>query len=434
MRVLLVSDNYLPNRDGVATSVVSLATGLRELGHDVAVIAPRAASSTPTADYPTHLVPSFPTGQGGYRFASPSPRALGRVIRAHRPDVVHIHTLGSLGLLAAAHCRRAGLKCVLTWHTDLLAYRKPYPLLNLAIPIMYAGSVLPSKKAEVARTLGRTAVAATVQGDASPRYREMLAEVLTLFHRIIVPSVKSSAAVLEMAPDRAPRVIPTAAVRHGPLGSQAVRELQAVQERIHHGDSVISCVGRLSGEKNTQALLHALSRHVLPAVPDARLNLIGDGGQRRAYQRLTDRLGISHAVAFAGSVSPELVGPLLASSALLAHPSLTETQGMVITEAALSGVPAVVLDAGLAGVVQDGDTGYVTTSEPCFADAVVQLLERPDVRHRLGANARRTAAEYTSARYASRVADVYGEAIGSPPPARAVPGRSTVGASGLPAQ
>ncbi|TDC84257.1 glycosyltransferase [Actinomadura sp. 7K507] len=416
MRVLLVSDNYLPNRDGVATSVVSLATGLRELGHDVAVVAPRAAPSTPTAQYPTYLVPSFPTGQGGYRCAAPSPKVLGRIIQAHRPDVVHIHTLGALGLLAAAACRRTGLKCVLTWHTDLLAYRKPYPLLNLAIPAIYAGSLLPGKGAEVARTLGRTAVAAALLGDVSSEYREMLSEVLSLFDRVIVPSDKSSSAVLEMAPDQIPYVIPTAAVRHGPLGSSAKRELRVAQERIHQGDSVIACVGRLSGEKNTHTLLLALSRYVLPAVPDARLNLIGDGAQRKTYQRLADRLGISHAVAFAGSVSPELVGHLLSSSALLAHPSLTETQGMVITEAALSGVPAVVLDAGLAGVVQHGDTGYITSSTPCFADALVRLLERLDLRHRLGDNARRLAAEYTPARYASRVADVYHEAIHSGSP------------------
>ncbi|HEY1179235.1 MAG TPA: hypothetical protein VGF17_24030, partial [Phytomonospora sp.] len=48
LRVLQVTDNYTPNRDGVTTSVVSLARGLTALGHEVAVLAPRARGAYPT--------------------------------------------------------------------------------------------------------------------------------------------------------------------------------------------------------------------------------------------------------------------------------------------------------------------------------------------------------------------------------------------------
>ncbi|WP_141585300.1 glycosyltransferase [Actinomadura sp. WMMA1423] len=415
MRVLLVSDNYLPNRDGVAASVACLAAGLCELGHEVTVLAPRAAAAVPAAGHRVHLVRSFRTGQGGYRFALVSPKALGRAIRDHRPDVVHVHTLGSLGMLAAAHCRRTKLTCVLTWHTDLMAYRKAYPVMNLAIPTMHAIGLMSGRAAEVGRALGGTARAVAAGTDLSSHHRHMLAQTLMLFDQLIVPSEKACAAISEMVPSHAPHVIPSAAARHGPLDARAVRRLQAARERIHHGDSVVTCVGRLSPEKNVGALLRTFSRHVLPAVPDARLNIIGDGGSKGAHERLVSRLGISHAVAFAGSVPPELIGPLLASSAVLAHPSLTETQGLVIAEAALAGVPSVVLDDALADVVRHGETGYIAGSTACFGATLALLLERPDIRFRLASGARRTAAEYTPVRYASRVAQVYDDAKGSSP-------------------
>ncbi|GGU90680.1 glycosyl transferase [Actinomadura cremea] len=412
MRVLLVSDNYPPNRDGVATSVASLAAGLHEAGHDVAVLAPRAGTPMPAERHATYLAPSFATGQGGYRFGWLSPKALARVVQHHKPDVVHIHTLGSLGLQAAKHCRRSGLKCVLTWHTDLLAYREAYPVLKLGIPVIYANSLLPHNVPGTAKTLGRTALATLAGDNITPHYRQMLSSVAAPFERIIVPSEKTASAVLEMVPTCAPCVIPSAAVRHGPLDRPSMRRLQAMQQLMHHGESVIAYVGRISSEKNVETLLRTLAREVLPAVPDAKLNIIGDG-RRAAYERLVRALGITHAVAFTGPAPPEHVGHLLGSCGVLAHPSLTETQGLVIAEAALAGVPAVVLDTQLEGVVRNGHTGYVADSVDGFGAALIHLLERPDIRKELGVNAQNLAFEYTSAQYASRVIDVYDEITGS---------------------
>ncbi|TDC62799.1 glycosyltransferase, partial [Actinomadura sp. GC306] len=409
MRILLVSDNYPPNRDGVATSVASLAAGLREWGHDVAVIAPRTGTPAPTRGYPTYLAPSVATGQGGYRFGWISPQTLERLVEIYKPDVVHIHTLGSLGILAARLCRRTGLKSVLTWHTDLLAYRDAYPLLKLCIPIMYAGGLLPENASGVAKLLGRAGVAALAGNDVAPHHRQMLSAVAALFDRIIVPSPKTAASLCEMSPSCAPCVIPSAPVRHGPLAPESARRLREMRQSVHSGDSVLAYVGRLSAEKNLDVLLQAMAHQVLPAVPAARLNIIGDG-QRKKYERLAEVLGISHAVAFAGPVAPELVNHLVGPSRALAHPSLTETQGMVIAEAALEGVPSVVLDAELDGfVVKNDRTGYAAGSEQRFGEALVRLLQCSATRDRLGANAKRQATEYTPAQYASRVADVYDE-------------------------
>jgi 1,2-diacylglycerol 3-alpha-glucosyltransferase len=410
MRVLIVSDNYAPNRDGIAASVISLAAGLRGLGHELAVIAPRASTPIPPAGYRTYLVPSFSTGYGDYRFSWPSAGVVRRIIEHYAPDVVHVHTLGSLGLLAASHCRRLEIKCVLTWHTDLEAYRKAYPVLNLCIPLMYLASSPRPLPTAVARLLLRTAIALTGRGRMAEYYRQMLCGTLTLFDYLITPSPKAAASVAELMPSGSVSVIPTAPIPVQELDAESNMHLKSLRKLLHGGDAVICFVGRLSKEKNLDVLLRVMAHHVLPEYPRARLNVIGGGRDRTHYERLAHTLMISHAVTFSGPLPREMVGHVLKSCTVLAHPAMSETQGLVIDEAALAGVPAVVLDPELA--VRHAVTGYIATSESSLGAQLVRVIRAPDIRHRLGVNARQAVEKYTPSRYAARVAAVYFKVVG----------------------
>ncbi|MYV54838.1 glycosyltransferase [Streptomyces sp. SID3212] len=410
MRVLIVSDNYAPNGDGIAASVISLATGLCELGHEVTVIAPRANAPLPPAEYMTYFVPSFATGYGDYRFSWPSAGAVKRIVEYCTPDIVHVHSLGSLGLLAASHCRRLGIKCVLTWHTDLEAYRKAYPVLNFCIPLMYLASVPRRLPTAVARLLLRTTITLTTRARLAEYYRQMLCGTLTLFDHVITPSAKAASSIADLLPGDSVSIIPTAPIPAQELDAESRRRLHSLRKVLHGGDAVICFVGRLSKEKNLELLLRVMARHVLPEYPGARLNVIGGGRRRNHYERLTQALQISHAVTFSGPLPREIVGHVLKSCTVLAHPALSETQGMVIDEAALAGVPAVVLDPELA--VRHAVTGYIATSESSLGTELVRIIRAPEIRRRLGVNARRAVEKYTSRQYAARVAAVYLEVVG----------------------
>ena len=70
--------------------------------------------------------------------------------------------------------------------------------------------------------------------------------------------------------------------------------------------------------------------------------------------------------------------------------SETETQGLVLVEAAACGLPAVAVSGpGCEEVVRDGDTGILTKGEPAaLAEAAIGLLLDPARRQRMGARAR----------------------------------------------
>ena len=161
-------------------------------------------------------------------------------------------------------------------------------------------------------------------------------------------------------------------------------------------------LGRLTEYKRIDLLLRLWDR-VRPVV-GGRLVIAGDGPQRRYLESLA-----GPGVSFAGRVSEERKHRLLGAAWLLLHPAQIEGWGIVITEAALRGTPAVGFDVpGLRDSVEHGRTGVLARSEAEFASAWAALTLEPARRAALGEAARHRAARLrwsTAVRHFSAVID-----------------------------
>jgi len=152
-------------------------------------------------------------------------------------------------------------------------------------------------------------------------------------------------------------------------------------------------VGRLKRSKRVHHAIHAfhrLRRHW----PEARLWIVGDGdvNYRKALQRQVERLGLGDAVVFFGAVSEEEKVLRLAQAHLLCVPSVREGWGIVVSEAASQGTPAVVYPvAGLVDSVKDRKTGWICSSPTprALADAMCELIGHPAHWERLQEGIRR---------------------------------------------
>jgi len=100
-----------------------------------------------------------------------------------------------------------------------------------------------------------------------------------------------------------------------------------------------------------------------------------------------------------------------------AFPSDTETFGNVVLEAMASGLPVVGVDrGGVRDTILPGVTGYRTPPgevEP-FAEAILELVEQPFLRARMGTRARAEAEGRTWPRILDGVVDVYRQAMEVP--------------------
>jgi len=119
MRILLVSDAWSPQVNGVVRTLQRVRQECEGLGHQVEVISPEQFRTIPCPSYPEIRLALRPGG------------AIARRIEQFRPSCVHIATEGPLGFAARRHCVRHGLPFTTSYHTRFPEYvhaRFPVPL------------------------------------------------------------------------------------------------------------------------------------------------------------------------------------------------------------------------------------------------------------------------------------------------------------------
>ena len=105
MKILLVTDAWKPQVNGVVTTLVELQQGLAALGHEVVLVEP--------SGFRRFACPGYREIELAWRPG----REVARRIDAARPDAIHIATEGPLGGAARAHCLRRGLAFTTAFHT-----------------------------------------------------------------------------------------------------------------------------------------------------------------------------------------------------------------------------------------------------------------------------------------------------------------------------
>jgi glycosyltransferase involved in cell wall biosynthesis len=165
---------------------------------------------------------------------------------------------------------------------------------------------------------------------------------------------------------------------------QEVRHTLGLQD----DDIILVAVGSLCQQKNQGplvSLVAELCRHSRPS----HLLLIGDGVLRGELEQQARQLQVDSYVHFLGVRTD--VPQLLAASDIFLLPSRSEGMPAVLIEAGLAGLPSVVYDVGgTKEVIEHGRTGVLVASQDYaeFKRGVLRLIENPQERKVLGALAR----------------------------------------------
>jgi glycosyltransferase involved in cell wall biosynthesis len=386
VRILMISDVYLPRINGVSTSIRTFRSELARLGHACTLVAPAYPRVPEHSDDPgTVRVPSrYVVLDSEDRMIRP--RVGRRLILELAPssfDLVHVQTPFVAHQLGVAVSRRLGLPRLETYHTlfeEYFAHYAPF------VP----GAILRA----LARSLSR--------------------RQCNRMHGVVVPSRPMLEKLREYGVDTPLRVVPTGIPPGEFEGGDGDRFRRA--HGIPPGQPVLAYIGRVAHEKNIGFLLRMLAR-LLRDAPDAALVITGEGPALPALRRQASDLGLDGRVRFVGYLSRD--GELrdcYRAADVFVFSSRTETQGLVLLEAMASGVPVVstavmgtrdIVLAGRGALVAEEDTEH-------FAAAVLRLLRDPALRARLGAEGRVYAGEWTAAACARRLLDFYDDVIQDP--------------------
>lgn len=110
MRILIATDAWHPQVNGVVRTLSALRSNLDALGVETILLSPEG--------FPSFAAPTYPD----LRLAIPNPAEIARRIAAARPDAIHIATEGPIGMVVRHHCRRHGLPFTTSFMTKFPEY------------------------------------------------------------------------------------------------------------------------------------------------------------------------------------------------------------------------------------------------------------------------------------------------------------------------
>ena len=110
MKILIVTDAWAPQVNGVVRTIEATNRELEKMGHEVVMLTPQLFRTIPCPTYPEIRLSLFPF------------KRVANIIRDEKPDAMHIATEGSLGIAARAYAKKNNLPFTTAYHTRFPEY------------------------------------------------------------------------------------------------------------------------------------------------------------------------------------------------------------------------------------------------------------------------------------------------------------------------
>ncbi|MEL7187268.1 MAG: glycosyltransferase family 1 protein [Pseudomonadota bacterium] len=137
MKIVIATDAWTPQVNGVVTTLTQTRDQLQEMNHEVLMVTPEGRRSVPLPSYPEIRLSVFPG------------RSIAREIDAFAPDCVHIATEGPIGWATRRYCLKHRLPFTTAYHTQFPEYvRERFP-----IPIRWTTAMLRRFHGPASRTM-----------------------------------------------------------------------------------------------------------------------------------------------------------------------------------------------------------------------------------------------------------------------------------------
>jgi len=340
LAVTAFTDTYLPTLNGVTYTLAAWARRWNDSRGRMRVVYPASDHAPEPFEHPAPSAP-FPF-YDGYRAAAPWVPAAVR-----GADVVHSHSVFSLGVAGWLLARSRDVPFVASYHTPAAEY---------------AEYVAPGDRG------------AALLGGALRRYESLVLRAADL---VVVPSAETERALRRRVGSAAPLAVVSNGVDldvFRPVDADAFERRYGLDDR---DGPLIGYTGRHGREKRLGDLLGAAERLDGDAAPggDVTVALGGGGPATAELKRLAADRDVD--VRFLGVLDRAELPAFYSSLDVFGFPSPVETEGLVAMEAMACGTPVVGADAGaLRSTVRDGETGhrFEAGSPSAMAEALRRAL------------------------------------------------------------
>ena len=348
LRVVVVTESFLPQVNGVTNSVLRVLEHLRAEGHQALVIAPESSGGiTEYAGFRVKRVPSLEM-KGLLPVGFPQ-KTIEPLIDGFNPDVIHLASPFFLGNYASRVAERLDIPTLSVYQTDIAGFARHYGL--------------------------------TVAHDSLKRW---VAKIHKRTTRTLAPSNWSCEDLKSTGVPNVhlwPRGVDSQ--KFSPEKRDINLRCQLLADRPDR--KLVGYIGRLANEKRIDDLA------TLDARDDIQLVIVGEGPARSRLERVLKN------ARFVGYQSGEDLARYYASLDIFVHTGKHETFCQSVQEALASGVPVIAPNfGGPTDLVKHGWTGYLidTENSQSLNHAVNQILQLAEPAL-MGARARESVIERT---------------------------------------
>lgn len=356
LKVCLLNDSFPPTIDGVANTVVNYANTIQAKYGKPIVVTPKYPNVKDNYPYPVIRYASMPTQKMlGYRAGFPlSTKTLHKVEEKHI-DIIHSHCPFVSGMVSRSLQRVCDVPLVFTYHTkfdyDIKKLVGPKFLQNAALNLIVDNITACDEVWVVSEGAGENLRSIGYKGD----YRIME-------NGVDFPVGKADDALIDSV------------IKKYGFNMNVSRFFFAGRMRWYKGIDIILKALKALKNKNY----------------DFQMIFAGDGLDFADIKKMCEDFGLTKNCIFTGAITDrEELRAIFSACDLFLFPSLFDTNGIVVREAAACAVPTVLIGNSCASEgINDMDTGFLIENSVASMVAKLEiLLKNPEYMKTVGINA-----------------------------------------------
>lgn len=364
MRIAIFTDTFLPQINGVVTSVVNLAVGLARNGHKILIFTVSVKKTISlhknirVVYYNGITLPTYKE----FKIVIPSGIRPLLKLRKFKPDIIHVETPFGMGAEALICAKILNIPLVGTHHTFYSEYLKHVKLDNRAC--------------------------------------KNLTNKLTahFFNRcdMVTAASKALAGALKKYGVHKPIVVVPNTIQTTNLRFKGNKKL--LTKRYGLTDKTLVCMGRVSYEKSIDVLISSMEM-VIKRDPTIKLLIIGDGPNRKELESLAKKLKLENNIIFTGSKTGQDLINTTALGDVFVTPSKTDNLPLSIIEAMAIGMPIIGVDAlGVPELVRHNYNGLIAEPDNArqIAMHILKLFKDKKLRKKMAKNSKKFSREFSN--------------------------------------
>ena len=411
MKIAIATAVYYPMTNGVAVFSFNRASGLAHRGHAVMVLCPSQTGKghTEIQDgvkvvylkskqmhlYADQLHPIPPKKRlfgkelphvyykNGFPISALPAYQIKKTLDKFQPDIIHCQGADPVGVAAAKYARKNYIPLITTEHNMPDVFTGPLKLPKIV-------------KKPVDALLATYFVSRQKHSDYVTMPTQLAIDDL------ITEREKKFTAPVEAVSNG----VDLSAFKAGPASPRVLKKYHLPSEYMLY-------VGRVDPEKQLPLVMKAFAK-ALEEAPKAHFVVVGDGVDKANLEKLVRKLKIGGSVTLLGRVLPPDVYDIYRGGLFFATASEIETQGIVLIEAAATGLPLIAVDKGaVAEICKNNENGFLC--EPKDVDAMaagmVKLFNDKELRQKFSTKSLELAEKHDITNTLTRFEEIYQEVL-----------------------